>query len=112
VRGYGDVDEHELVFSADRSRAASIVRRDRDDVFDSDSYYDIELWDCASRSLICRYTRTYSVGAGGESGKPVAGVEFDARGELWIRFGDGSRETAEEPPLPLPSNDLEDLWPE
>ena len=94
MRSYDDVDEHAKVFSPDGSRAASIASRERDDLFDSDTVYDIELWDCMSRTLIQRYTRTYSIGAGGTSGKPVIGVKFDASGELWIRFSDGSSECA------------------
>lgn len=102
MRSYDDVDERSKVFSPDGSRAASIATRERDDLYDSDTVYDIELWNCASRSLIQLYTRTYSIGAGGASGKPVIGVQFDAMGELWIRFSDGSSEPAEDPPLPPP----------
>jgi hypothetical protein len=99
MRNYDDLAERHKVYNADRSRAASFTYRDRDDHFDSDRVYDIALWDCRSRSLIRGYTRTHSVGAGGESGGLLVGLEFDADDALWALYQGGGKELLDEPPL-------------
>jgi hypothetical protein len=96
MRQLRDIAMRSCVYSPDRSRAATWrISRERDDIFDSDTVYEIELWDASTGGCLQRFTRTHSIGAGGESGKPVAGVAFDEAGVLWIRFADGSSERAE-----------------
>ena len=101
---YDDLPDEQKTFSDDGTRAAAFwVARQRSDLHDDDTVYYIAVWDAATGERLESYTCVHNIGAGGEVGRRVRAVRFDAAGALEIVYDDGSAEAARKPdPGPPP----------
>ena len=95
---YDDLPDERKTFSDDGARAAAFwVARERSDLHDDDTVYEIAVWDAATGEQLERYTRIHAMGAGGEVGRGVRALRFDVAGALEIVYDDGDVEPAKRP---------------
>ena len=103
IRGFVEAGRLDVVpgddriYSPERTRYVRWRRRDRDDLWDHDSSYEIVVFDAATAEQLSSYIRTHNTGYSGESGKALTGVRWSEDGRLLLVYRDSTEELAERP---------------